>query len=779
MATGRGVREIDRCPTVYTYLANRIPAEVARARAVLAFQMNPSLDPAAAQGVIDSQIEQAYLKTKIATAAQGAADLLRQNILINLVQDTSSIAGQKLNDPASIMIATARANATASINSSFLTMGKIAEQALPLVRNVIEAIIYAVFPFVFLLFLVAQGRGLGLALKSFVLSLVWIQLWPPLYAILNYVATLASAKNLEAAARMGGGVQGLALETASSIYHGAISDQAVAGYMVISIPIIATAIIKGGEVAFQAVTGVGPIQSAVSGEASATSKGNVTQDMVSIDQQQLAPTRTSAYMSTTSDAHGTTIQGIGPDAGVFRYQSTLSRLATTFTFGERQATALADNAREAETLARTEREAMQRSEASALTRALGIQEHFERTQQRSGASTTSDGGSTSTQLQTLNSVAREVNRRLGLGEDSTVGKSVAASASAGAMIPLTEIGGQMKMEGRQVDQQRLQSAYDYARKAAEVAQLSEATSLVKEFRSSDAYQWARGSRMASTSGFDSSYREAVDHQSASENAYGRSKELARTAQFMREWSTGAQTDFTNYAARRLSERGLLREDDPIKLQRAVSEIAYAYAKGGQVGSQFVPGDSPLAPSLPLPQLLGWTSSALREDFEQTDAFGNADTVRIQATTNDGAIRNRQFRQRVTPGQAVGDDLAARIDETADIASKTLEARRRGVSQEQGAMSEDYNASVNVGKMSPHHGGNRAVWDTVGVQADNRAKLGTPPQRPTIGEWHFDKDAIPVTEPQPDSGASAGKPSQLSDNQTAGNPTDPKGATGNR
>ena len=39
---------------------------------------------------------------------------------------------------------------------------------------------------------------------------------------------------------------------------------------------------------------------------------------------------------------------------------------------------------------------------------------------------------------------------------------------------------------------------------------------------------------------------------------------------MSEWSSGAQTDVTNYAARRLSERGLLREDDPIKLQRAVT-----------------------------------------------------------------------------------------------------------------------------------------------------------------------------------------------------------------
>ena len=150
--------------------------------------------------------------------------------------------------------------------------------------------------------------------------------------ILNYVATLASARNLEAAAKMGTVAQGLALETAASIYSGAVSDQAIAGYMVISIPIIATAIIKGGEVAFQAVTGVGAVQSAASSEAAATSKGSITQNAVSMDQQQLAPTRSSAFMSTTSDAYGTTIQGSGPDAGVFRYQANLSRLASTFTF---------------------------------------------------------------------------------------------------------------------------------------------------------------------------------------------------------------------------------------------------------------------------------------------------------------------------------------------------------------------------------------------------------------------------------------------------------------
>ena len=125
-------------------------------------------------------------------------------------------------------------------------MGKIAEQALPLVRNVIEAVIYAVFPFVFLLFLLAQGPrprdghqelcdepGVDPALA-------------PLYAILNYVATLASAQP-RSRGEDGNGRPGPGAETAASIYSGAVSDQAIAGYMVISIPIIATAIIRAAK----------------------------------------------------------------------------------------------------------------------------------------------------------------------------------------------------------------------------------------------------------------------------------------------------------------------------------------------------------------------------------------------------------------------------------------------------------------------------------------------------------------------------------------------------
>jgi conjugal transfer mating pair stabilization protein TraG len=742
--------QVDTCPAIYTRLNSRLPAEIARARATLALQMNPTLDPSIAAGVIDGQLEQAYTKTRIATAAQGAADLLRQNILINLVQDTNTLAGLRLNDPAATMLATARANATASTNASFITMGRIAAQALPMIRNVIEAVIYAVFPFVLLLFLLAQGKGLALAIKSFVMSLVWIQLWPPLYAILNYVGTLASAKNLAAAASLGANTRGLTLDTAAGIYQGAISDQAIAGYLVAAIPLIATAIIKGGEVAFQAVTASSAIQSAASSEAAATSKGLISQNSVSLDQQQLGPTRTSAFMGTTTEAHGTTIQGIGPEAGVFRYQATMSRLASTFTISERQATAIGESARHAETLATSEREAMQRSQATALTRALSIQEGFERSNQRTGGSNTSNGGSTSTQFQTLNSIAKDVNRRLGLNDDSVVGKSVVAAASLGARIPLTEIGAEARAEGRAVDQQRLQSAYDYARHATVSSQVSDSANLLREFRSSDAYQWSRGSRTASAESFESSSREATERQASTERAYAEARELARTAQFMREWSSGTQTDFTNYAAR-LAERGLLREEDPIKMQRAVAEIAHSYARGGSSASGYVPTDSPLGPSQPLPEAMGWRSP-LRDQYDSQVRGADGSAISSQANRNDADIRARQSGARVQPGKTVGNDVSGRVEQGQRDAAGAIEKGRRQVSEDAGTLSKNYSTTVRAGKVSPNHGGNRAVWDTVGANAGT-PEIGTPPKHAPIGEWHFNKEGVPVAGPAPSDPAS--------------------------
>ena len=133
-----------------------------------------------------------------------------------------------------------------------------------------------------------------------------------------------------------------------------------------------------------------------------------------------------------------------------------------------------------------------------------------------------------------------------------------------------------------------------------------------------------------------------------------------SAQFMREWSSGTQTDFTNYAARRLAERGLLREEDPIKLQRAVTEIAYSYARGGSSATGYVPSDSPLIPSRPLPEAMGWPDSSLREQYDANRRAADGTALGQQTSASESEIRARQARQRAAPGQVVGNDLAGRV-----------------------------------------------------------------------------------------------------------------------
>ena len=291
----------------------------------------------------------------------------------------------------------------------------------------------------------------------------------------------------------------------------------------------------------------------------------------------------------------------------------------------------------------------------------------------------------------------------------------------------------------------LQSTYDFARKAVENAQLTEASTLIKDFRSSEAYQWGRGNRTTSTAGYDSSLREANERQTSSDRAYGQSRELARTSQFMREWSSGTHTDFANYAARRLAERGLLREEDPIKLQHAVTEIAYSYARGGNSATGYVPTDSPLGASRRPPESMGWPDSSLREQYDANGRNADGNTLGRQTSTNQSEIRARQTRQRAVPGLPVGNDLTGRLGTSEADAKTTIDEGRSQISQDAGTLSENYKASVRAGMISPNHSGNRAVWDTVGANA-SQPNLGTPPKVEPIGEWHFGKDDVPVMGP---------------------------------
>ncbi|MBK6603815.1 MAG: conjugal transfer protein TraG N-terminal domain-containing protein [Betaproteobacteria bacterium] len=178
------------------------------------------------------------IKNKLANAGVAAADILRQNALINAIGDTSQIIGQKLNDPAALLLGAARAQSSASTNLWYIASGRMAEQALPLVRNVLEALIYALFPLVLLLVMLTSGRTTGMALKAYAVAFIGFSSGPDLRH-LQLHGHSCHRQGSGGSRDLGGGLRGMALQTAAGIYTNAISNQAVVGNLVVSIPIIA------------------------------------------------------------------------------------------------------------------------------------------------------------------------------------------------------------------------------------------------------------------------------------------------------------------------------------------------------------------------------------------------------------------------------------------------------------------------------------------------------------------------------------------------------------
>jgi len=188
---------------------------------------------------------------------------IRHYAVINMIKHSAE-------DSAGIAAATFAAK---QLETSYFTMKTVAEGALPKLRNLVEALVYAVFPIVFLLVIAAGAMG-GKVLSMYAMAGVWIHLWAPLYAVINSFMHRSSKNGMLQIAESAGGT----IENLPHLLQMTVSDQGMAGLMVISVPAIALAIVKGGAVAMSGVVNslMSPAQSAAARVGSEMGMGNVS-----------------------------------------------------------------------------------------------------------------------------------------------------------------------------------------------------------------------------------------------------------------------------------------------------------------------------------------------------------------------------------------------------------------------------------------------------------------------------------------------------------------------
>lgn len=237
---------------------------------------------------------------------------IKHSVFMNTLGEDIANVAALANHPLAMASNLAKSQGNLASEINYRTMAQIAKDALPKVRNALEFVILASFPLVFIM-MIALGHMSMMLLRSYLTLLIWIQLWAPISAVMNYLMVTVDAHPMN---------QIIAEYDANTVFAANLirefgaSSQAIAGFLTIMAPIIAFAIAKGSDMATAQLAGsiMAPAQNAAQSQGAGlasgsinlgnASWGNVSTNNVSGNKNDLSTSFTSADMLRTASAYG-------------------------------------------------------------------------------------------------------------------------------------------------------------------------------------------------------------------------------------------------------------------------------------------------------------------------------------------------------------------------------------------------------------------------------------------------------------------------------------------
>ena len=203
-------------------------------------------------------VSQLYGKTNTAT------DTLKQIMMINAIADIPMSYGA--------------VRAKQQQQESWLISGQLAREILPTLHAVFAALIYASFSLIVGMLVLPNGfRTLG----NYLGLLIWIETWPPLFAVINLLTNVSSKA-------YGGDFTAITMNSASQIISHNNNISVVASGMMMVLPYLSYNILKGGAGQFVHLASqvMGASQSAASSASAEVTSGNRSLDNVSMSNGQ-------------------------------------------------------------------------------------------------------------------------------------------------------------------------------------------------------------------------------------------------------------------------------------------------------------------------------------------------------------------------------------------------------------------------------------------------------------------------------------------------------------
>jgi len=243
-----------------------------------------------------------------------SSQIIQQNVMANSFKDGLASFASEVNAEAAIQ-RYALAKAEAERKATFSTMWEVTQRKMPELQHMLIAFIYSVSPIIMVLMMLPSL--VGKVAMGYVKALLWVNLWPPLYAVLNFGMTFYSAAAAKAAVTVASStteVQSLSMYTNTALGAELNNYASLAGYLASSIPLIAWMLVSGSGAVMASLSNrllssyEAPVSSAT-GEASAGNfnLGNLQMDNTQFAKNDISPSSMSGGV-TIGDGAGNIIR---------------------------------------------------------------------------------------------------------------------------------------------------------------------------------------------------------------------------------------------------------------------------------------------------------------------------------------------------------------------------------------------------------------------------------------------------------------------------------------
>ena len=283
----------------------------------------------------------------LAHLSNNASQLMQQNMMIQAIRDGLTGWSAQIGSIGGLESATF-AKAQQQKREAYSMLYRMAIYWLPLMKVVLELLLYGMF--IIVVFMAFFPIGISVV-KNYVYAMVWIQLWAPLFAFVNFIFNLTAESLVSAATLLPSGAHAITLSTFSGVDQMLLDLGKTAGFMAMAVPFLSSGIFFGLMRAFTSISQLlgGSAQSmsfVAAGEAVTgnLSLGNTQFDNHSANNMNANHFDTNARLSSGMMSYqlsGGSIASITPGAGmILNTQGGISHIPVRVNMAESMSTSL-------------------------------------------------------------------------------------------------------------------------------------------------------------------------------------------------------------------------------------------------------------------------------------------------------------------------------------------------------------------------------------------------------------------------------------------------------